>query len=133
MSGCHFHLCQSVIRKGATVGLKTTYGDTYTSDFTQHVRILMALAFVPLDEVHEAFDVVCQTMPEIGRVITKYFDETYVNGPVIRGTGDNVVRRAPLFPPTLWNVTDRFENDFPTTNNYTEAWHRRKFKYKLKK
>ena len=32
-------------------------------------------------------------------------------------------RRAALFPPTTWNVNDRFVNDLPRTNNSVEGWH----------
>jgi len=36
-----------------------------------------------------------------------------------------VVRSEPLFPPSLWSVTENIEYTFPRTQNSVEAWHRR--------
>ena len=123
VSGCHFHLCQAIIRKCSELGLKTLYRDN--EDFTIHVRMLMALAFMPADEVPAAFEIVKANWPATGIELLQYFENTYVNGTVLRGSGDTTVRRLPMFPPTLWNVRDRFLSRLPTTNNHVEAWHRR--------
>src|SRR2546423_8867002 len=34
-------------------------------------------------------------------------------------------RSEPLFPPSLWSVTENIEYTFPRTQNSVEAWHRR--------
>ena len=65
-------------------------------------------------------------MPDIGQPLVDYFDQTYVNGPLLRNTTTNGnVHRPPMFPPPLWNVAERFRNNMPTTSNHVEAWHRR--------
>ena len=47
-------------------------------------------------------------------------------GPIIRSTATDVaLHRAPQFPPSMWNVSESFNNNFPTTTNHVEAWHRR--------
>lgn len=123
VNGCHFHLCQAVIRKVADMGHKRTYRDD--EQFAIHVRMLMALAFLPTDSVKDGFALIQSTAPVSAAEVVEYFNSTYVNGPVIRGSGVTAVRRPPMFPPTLWNVAERFRNLMPTTNNHVEAWHRR--------
>jgi hypothetical protein len=123
VSGCHFHLCQAIIRKCNEFGLKANYRDD--ADFAIHVRMLMALPFLPADVVPSAFESVKVNSPAIGAALMAYFDATYVKGPIIRGSGDTAVHRVPMFPPSVWNVCERFLNLLPTTNNHVEAWHRR--------
>ena len=54
------------------------------------------------------------------------FESYYIRGGVRRITRTgNVVRSAPMFPPSLWSVTDNVEYAFPRTQNSVEAWHRR--------
>ena len=123
VSACHFHLCQSIIRRVNELGLKTTYKED--EEFATHVRMLMALAFVPIDQVPAAFACVRASWPGTGVELATYFDSTYVNGPIIRGSGASAVHRSPLFAPSVWNGVKRFASGFPTTNNHVEAWHRR--------
>ena len=119
VSGCHFHLSQSVLRKVNELGLKTTYeGD---AEFALHIRMLMALAFVPTDDVPAAFDIVCNSMPDTCKPVAEYFDSTYVRGSV----GRRNRHRPPQFPPNIWNASERFAATLPTTNNHVEAWHNR--------
>ena len=56
VNGCHFHLCQAVIRKVGDVGHKVTYRDD--EQFAIHVIMLMALAFLPTDSVKEGFAII---------------------------------------------------------------------------
>lgn len=124
MTGCHFHLGQSVIRRVNEMGLKAMYRSD--DEFALHVRMLYALAYLPVDDVPAALEVIRGSMPAAGQPLMEYFDRTYVNGPVIRRTAaDLPVHRLPLFPPSFWNVADRFASNLPTTTNHVEAWHRR--------
>lgn len=124
VSGCHFHLGQAVIRKVNELGLKTTYGSD--SEFALHTRMLYGLAYLPTADVPAALEVIRLSMPPAGQAIIEYFDRTYVNGPVIRTMrSQERVHREAMFPPSMWNVAERFNNDLPTTTNHVEAWHRR--------
>ena len=120
---CHFHLSQAVIRKVNELGLKKTFNDDV--DFSLHIRMLLALAYLPTDDVPAALEIVRSSMPAIGIPILQYFDSTYVTGMAPRVTGYNANRRRALFPPSLWNVSERFLSDLPTTTNHVEAWHHR--------
>lgn len=124
VTGCHFHLGQAVIRKVNDLGLKTTYSSN--SEFALHTRMLYGMAYLPTAEVPAALEVIRLSMPPAGQPVIEYFDRTYVNGPVLRTmTSNERVHRAPMFPPSMWNVAERFDNHLPTTTNHVEAWHRR--------
>ena len=56
----------------------------------------------------------------------EWFETYYVYGRIRRVTrSENIVRSTPMFPPSLWTVTDNIEYEFPRTQNSVEAWHRR--------
>ena len=65
-------------------------------------------------------------MPSGVNELIDWFEVYYIRGRVVRTlrTG-NVVRSEPLFPPSLWSVTENIEYTFPRTQNSVEAWHRR--------
>ena len=110
LSGCHFHLCHSIIRRCNDSGLKTKYRDN--KEFGLNVRMLMALAYLPVEDVATGFELVNARPPsDVGPELFTYFDTTYVNGPVIRGSGATAVRRPPLFAPAVWNTHDRYIRD----------------------
>jgi len=124
VTGCHFHLGQSVIRKVNELGLKNTY--QRDKDFALKARMLYGLAYLPVGDVPRGLDQIRVIMPAMGQPLVQYFDTTYVNGLVVRNVaGDAVRHRAPMFPPSMWNVADRFVNELPTTTNHVEAWHHR--------
>jgi hypothetical protein len=120
VTGCHFHLSQSVIRKVNEMGLKARYRSD--PEFALHVRMLYSMAYLRPADVSEALELIRSSMPADGQPLVEYFDQTYVGGHVVRGT---TVRRPPMYPPSMWNVVDRFVNELPTTTNRLEAWHRR--------
>jgi len=76
-----------------------------------HIRMLMALAFVPTDNVTAAFDIVWNSMPDTCKPVAEYFESTYVRGSVRRSNR----RRPPQFPPNIWNASERFAATLPTT------------------
>ena len=123
VTGCHFHLGQSVLRKVNQLGLKSLY--IADPEFALHVRMLYGMAYLPATEIIDALEIVRTTMPAAGQPVVDYFDKTYVNGPVIRTTTANEnVHTPPMFPPNMWSVANRFESELPTSN-HVEAWHRR--------
>lgn len=108
IQGCNFHLKKNVIHNLGQNGLKTRYGLDVV--FAHEVRMLMALAFIPPDQVIEAFEyfernaetlsVVKQNADEnVKSFVTKYFANHYIGK--MRPNG---VRGKPQFDIQLWNV-----------------------------
>ena len=82
------------------------------------MKMLAALAFVPLNDVINAFEMVVAQMPEQLDLIIYYFEKNYIGVMHRRG------RRPPRFLLELWNVNNRVEEEIPKTNNHIEAYHR---------
>jgi hypothetical protein len=78
ISGCYFHLCQSVIRKVNECDLNPDYETD--DEIRGFVRCLAALSHVPADDVIDAFEQLAETMPNNERVndVVTYFEHTYV-------------------------------------------------------
>lgn len=118
--GCYFHLQQSVYRKVIELGCKTNYEND--GQFAHHIKCISALAFLPEDEVEEAFRMLTNhsDFPVEATQIAGYFHKTYIG---LNQPGSNVGR--PLFQIKFWNVNDRTRNNEHRTNNQVEGWHRR--------
>lgn len=107
--GCNFHLGQNFWRHIQTYGLQTVYSSD--ADFALNVRLLLALAFVPVDSVAEAFDELLEypffseesQSEHVDAIqnLLQYFQLTYVYRVDRKGN-----RKDPLFPPHIWNVFD---------------------------
>jgi hypothetical protein len=122
--GCFFHLGQSGWRKIQSCGLAIRYGND--EHFSLMLRHLFALAFLPSQEIPEAFDILKHEMPPEADEVVKWFEYNYVHGRIRRTLRNgNDIRAAPLFPPQLWSVYDSIETGVPRTQNVAEAWHRR--------
>jgi len=52
--GCFFHLCQSVWRKVQSMGFENRYKTD--EQFREKIKMVTALAFVPVADVTEKFD-----------------------------------------------------------------------------
>lgn len=79
VSGCNFHFCQSVWRHIQFCGLETRYNTDI--EFSRNIRMLMALAFVPPEDVTAAFDKLMSTdyydrNSDILEDIVAYFEST---------------------------------------------------------
>ena len=115
MSGCFFHLSQNIYRKLQENHLS----DLYSIDniFRENIRMIYALAFVPLQDVVIAFDTLCIHCGANGneQVILQYFELNDI-GNLRAG-----VRMTPSFPHELWNVHDRVMNGLPRTTNAVEG------------
>ena len=116
ISGCLFHLGQCIWRKIQALGLADVYVDN--ADVRIKCKMLLALAFVPLNSITRAFEVISSDIPEELMDLYDYFEDTWIGRPT-RHT-----RRQPMFPQRVWCVQDRVEQNLPRTNNSVEAWHR---------
>ncbi|KAK3931037.1 GPI ethanolamine phosphate transferase 1, partial [Frankliniella fusca] len=121
---CFFHLGQSMYRKVAAVGLQKAYNDPEDRSVKNAVHSLLALAFVPLDDVVDTFIALDRSLPAALREVSQYFDETYVRGPRARRQRRGVAQR-PRYDPALWNTYDATLRDEHRTNNLSEGWHNR--------
>jgi len=114
--GCLFHLGQCLWRKVQEFHLADHYRTN--EDIRMRVKMLLALSFVPVDDVLTAFDSLADNSPPEMNTLVEYWEDTYV-GPQRRH------RRAdPRFAISMWNVRERTTLGLPRTNNSVEAWHR---------
>ena len=115
IKGCYFHLCQSVIRKANSLGLKTLYQSSH--DLKIKIKSLAALAFVPTTNVKYVFGILADTFPDddddLNQVLD-YFFSTYIEG---------VGGRRPQFPIEMWNQYEAAIERSPKTTNCCEGFH----------
>lgn len=116
ISGCSFHLGQSVWRKVQEERLVQRYNTDV--NFSSKIRSLLALAFVPVVNVINIFEQLTGgDNMEGAEAVCDYFEDNYI-GTLRRGR-----RTVPRFPIALWNQYDRVINDLPRSNNAVEGWH----------
>ena len=80
--------------------------------------MLLAIAFLPLDDVSHAFDELIADYPLQLIPIVNYCEHTYIGQRKRR-----MQRRQPLLDIPMWNVNNRHEEELPRTNNQLESWH----------
>jgi hypothetical protein len=112
-------------RKLQAEGLSDEYkqedNETMRSDF----HALIALAFVPEEDVIDAFDTLREAADDRLQPVFDHLEDYYLRGRVRRGRGRRQQRSAPMFPPSTWNCYERAVEGRPRTTNTCEAWHRR--------
>ncbi|KAK7486345.1 hypothetical protein BaRGS_00022393 [Batillaria attramentaria] len=111
--GCFFHFGQCLWRNLQSLGLQDWYLEPENSLL---IKTIQALAFVPPDDVIEAFQ---QLMDSLDADTDETLSESTWLGIVQRGR-----RRRPKFDVAMWNVYNRVEDNLPRTNNSVEGWHR---------
>ena len=79
--------------------------------------MLPALAFVPADNVVQAFEQLQENLCHEADPVIDYFEDAYIGRIRRRNRGN------PLFPISMWNMYDRVCNDLPRTINSLEGWH----------
>ena len=111
---CHYHQC--IRRHLQTNGKQYLYDSD--KDFHLFVKKLISIAFVPVEHVIRAFEAVCvaSDIPENAQSVILYFENTWI--------GRQMPKREPKFRHSLWNFFDAIVQNFLTTNNAVEAWHR---------
>ena len=78
------------------------------------------LAFLPTKDVEKAYEELIDNK-KIPSEFIAYFDLTYMG--VVRGRGARQRRDPPIFPLAIWNISERFLQDLPRTNNAAEGFH----------
>ena len=76
VSGCFFHLCQSIWRKLQSFGLQAKYCED--EEFALFARMIPALAFFKENEVSQAFDELSEIAPVDLIPVLDYFQASYV-------------------------------------------------------
>lgn len=87
------------------------------------IHSLLALAFVPVDQLLDAFDQLERMVPQAAGQVFRYFEVTYIRGP--RGRGRRRAARTPHYAVEMWNTYDATLADEHRTNNISEGWHNR--------
>ena len=122
LTGCFFHLNQSVYRQAVERGLKRGYDEDEV--LRKHIKYLAALTFVPENDVLDSFHTIqeAEEFPQDNESLVDLYDyfETIYLGRAQRGGR----RRAPRYSLNLWNQLERLEGELPRTNNLIEGWHR---------
>ena len=88
----------------------------YAADDTLSLatRMLVAIAFVPVNDNIDSFELLQEELPNELQYVTDYFEDTFIGRPWIR-----------KLPHNLWNAFERVAARLPRTNSNIESWHRR--------
>lgn len=134
---CVFHLGQSVYRHVVSEGLSREYDDPEDRSVKLYTHMLLALAFVPPEDVKDAFRLLREQVnlhQDNLLPVFDFFDATYVNGTparaAARGRGrarqGAVPRRLPpRYSIESWNHYETTLDNRHRTNNVSEGWHNR--------
>jgi len=122
IAGCFFHLGKNVYRHVQSSKLQTDYENQEDDTIRRQTHMLLALAFVPVPDVVDAFEELYQTIDPRLKPVFDYFDDTYIRGRQIRGRTQCT---PPLYPISLWNQYEATLNGLHRTNNVSEGWHNR--------
>lgn len=116
ITGCMFHFGQCIWRKLQSEGLSERYRDE--PEFALLVKRLLALAFIPTDDVMRVFEILTAD-PAYRQieVICDYMKDNFI-GRQRRGR-----RGQPRFAIQLWNQYSRVIDNLPRSNNSLEGWH----------
>ena len=96
-------------------GLQGAYINENDRSLKMHTHMLLALAYVPVNEVRRVFTLLQRDCPGELDPIVKYFKKAYV--------GTN--QRNPRYPPIVWNQHEAAINNTHKTNNASEGFHNR--------
>jgi len=112
VKGCYFHFTQAIWRNCQKIGLAPYYNESHC--VRQFVKGLMALPFVPSDEMERALNFLRSDLPPLDSPcrplidrLEQYFYRTWIDS---------------RFSPLVWNCYQNF--DIRTTN-HVEGWHRK--------
>jgi len=121
--GCFFHLSQCFYRHVQKLP-EVLHRYSTDSDFCLQLRFLIALAFVPPEDVAATFEHLMRIPfftdnEELLQEFTTYFESTWIGKMNRAGTQ----RLSPKFAIELWNCFHSVLEDLPKTNNTCEGYH----------
>ena len=97
--GCFYHLSQCVYRRVQANGLQQSY--TRDNELSLQIRMIPALAFVPVADVPATFELIQEDLPGELQPIFDYFEDTFI------GRARRHGKREPRFQHSMWNCHDR--------------------------
>ncbi|KAL3685281.1 hypothetical protein R1sor_003303 [Riccia sorocarpa] len=103
--GCYFHLIQALWRKVQQLGMVQYY--THNNPVKDAVRRVMALGFLPIEEVHLGLELIRLSLTDLDRMIMGDFLEYFQR------------QWCEAIPIGMWNVHGMQRR----TNNNCEGWH----------
>lgn len=122
ISGCSFHYSQCVWRNIQAFGLQSTYNNDI--EFSLQVRMLLAIAYVPIDDVVEEYESLIRSPYYIEHEeqfadLLNYYESTWI------GVENSRRRRSRdgLFEISMWNCFDLIRSGRIRSNNSVEGWH----------
>ena len=115
--GCLFHFSENLLKQIKSMCLMGSYNSI--PDFASNAKMVMALSFVPNDDIDRHVDALATALPEKLVPLLNWFEDNYIGRPHRRGTG----RRQPLCPTQMWNMYQRTLQE-DRTNNHAEAANR---------
>ncbi|XP_057321233.1 uncharacterized protein LOC130665011 [Microplitis mediator] len=121
VKGCLFHFCNAVWKKIQSLGLQSKYSDD--SKYAPELKKLMALAFVPEEDVVKAYEKLIASKFFVEHTdelesLLNYFEKTWVGELNRRGE-----RRSGRYNVKIWNHYLSVKMSLPRTNNSVEGWH----------
>jgi hypothetical protein len=105
--------------------MKLTKEYVFGTKFRHQFKMLQSLAFVPPNDVIDAFIQLKMTVDDKLIPLFDYFEKSYICK-IKRATKRNPIpsqRKNPLFPISIWNVHEKTLMNLPRTNNNLESWH----------
>lgn len=120
LHGCLFHYSQCIMRHLKMSGFQVEFNTN--DEFALHIKMIIALAFVPLNKVVQAYEILMsleffQSHAHELAEFLQYYKSTWIGEQRRNG------RDSALFPIELWNCYSSVLNQEPRTNNNCEAWH----------
>jgi len=103
VTGCFFHLTQSIYRRVQEEGLARRYRDPDDRSIRDFAHMTAALAFVPVSDVHTVFQLLRDECPDEYLPVMQYFGDTYVLRRQRTRRGNWT---EPCYAPCLWNQYD---------------------------
>lgn len=117
--GCYYHLTKNFWKKMGDIGMISNYNND--ANFSVMVKMIILLAFVPIEDLDVATDLLADDLPDDIVPLLEWFKEYYIGRKNRRKLG----HRSPQFPPEIWNLYQRVLTNQNRTNNHAEAANRR--------